>query len=218
MLVPWRTDNGHREKLWRYVRSHLERRHDYPIFEGISPLGPFNRAAAINDAARRAGDWQVAIISDADTIVTADQLEDAVDLAAATGRLVAAFTTVTELDKATTMRRLLGNTTGPQTVVRIRNGEHVTRSSVLALTRPLWDRVGCFDEQFVGWSAEDEAFWAACTIHAGEPLRIDGTATHLWHRSVKPSWTDPQYQANQRRWKRYAAAETVADLETIRCE
>ena len=214
IIVPYRPDNGQRDKLWRHVKRRLTlEQPTWSIVEGRSPDGPFNRSAAINDAA--GCDWDTAVITDADTYVPQWQLEQAVATATASGKLVAAFDHVVELTRTVTERHLNGSANLIY-AGNVRSAPLTIQSSVLAINRTLWDRVGGFDEQFVGWSAEDNAFWRACTLHAGEPLRVEGPAYHLWHRSSRPSWRDENYQNNQRRWPQYLAAETAADLAELR--
>jgi len=212
ILVPYRSDGARRDQLWQYVRRHLTKHHpDWPVILGQSPDGPFNRSAAINDAADC--DWDTAVITDADTFVPPTQLTQAVALAGE--RLVAAFDHVVELTRTVTERHLAG---GRNIIYagNVRTEPLTIQSSVLVISRTLWDRVGGFDEAFVGWAAEDNAFWRACSIHGGEPLRVKGPAYHLWHRPSRPSWRDPHYQANQQRWQHYLAADTVDDLNELR--
>lgn len=216
ILVPYRGDGGRRDELWAFTEAHLHDHHPYPIIEGSSPDGPFNRAAAINDAAGRA-DWDIAVISDADTICPPEQLDDAVQLAAVSGRLVFAFTTVTELDQATTDQLLAGTPLLTEGIVQIRRDELGIQSSLCAVPRCLWNKVGGMDDKFVGWSAEDNAFTKACTIMGGDPLRVDGTVYHLWHPTSRPSLQDHNYRRNQIRWRRYAQACTETDLAKLRC-
>jgi len=166
VLVPYRPDGGHRDRLWRFVRTWFwgvpPVSCDYTVVVGRSPDGPFNRAAAVNAAAAAAGDWDVAVIADADTWVPGAQLDSAVRLARQTGRLAAAFTAVIELDEASTEVLVGGELAHiPISAVvnlgirRVRVEPLVTQSSMLAVPRALWDRIGGFDEGFVGWGCCD---------------------------------------------------------------
>ena len=182
---------------------------------GESPEGPFNRSAAINHAAAQV-DWDVAVIMDADTFVPPKQLSEAVELASEPWRLVAAFTHVIELSRLASDKYLAGSARFGEGGIRRRDSALTVQSSCLAVHRSLFERVGGFDDKFVGWSAEDNAFWLACTLHAGEPLRVEGPAYHLWHRMSRPHYLDANYQANQQRWKMYQSATNVAELDAIR--
>lgn len=233
ILVPYRPDGGHRDQLWSHLKDHYWSRwtdNDLYVVEGKSwnwvskpgsdycphsdamgthrcANGPFNRSAAINDAARRV-EWQLAVIADADTWVPRKQLEDAWELASRTGRLVAAFTSVVELSESCTRALLADPSTSLMDVLdveRVRTEPLTTQSSMLVVPRLLWDRIGGFDERFVGWGGEDNAFWKAATVIGGEPLRIDGSAFHLWHPVTDPveKAMSLQWRANWARWTRY---------------
>jgi len=217
VLVPYRGDNGgRRDQLWAYTRKWFDQHLNWQIRVGESPPGPFNRSAAINRAAD--GDWDVAIIHDADTIVPAHQLECAVDTAAHTGRLTFAFTSVVELSEGCTDHLLASNSTDLDHLVidRLRTEPLATQSSAVVVPRPLWRRLGGFDERFVGWSAEDNAFCRAATIIGGIPQRIPGHAFHLWHPPGKPPGNDPNYVRNQRRWRKYLAARAPSQIDALR--
>ena len=57
ILVPRRDDNGPRDELWNFCRAWWEREQSHmPIVEGYHTDGLFNRSAAVNRAARLAGD------------------------------------------------------------------------------------------------------------------------------------------------------------------
>lgn len=212
VIVPYRPDHGHRDRLWAFLRDTY-----WPGFDvvvGEHSDGPFNRSAAINRAADR--DWDIAVIADADTWVPRKQLSHAVWTCRVTGRLTAAFTDVVELTQPTTddiLNKKIGldDSFG---CVRVRRRPLETQSSMLVVSRPLWDAVAGFDEQFVGWAGEDNAFWKACTLHGGEPHRIPGNAYHLWHTPAQRS--HPDYDANQTLWRRYQQAHTIKDLTCIR--
>lgn len=218
VLVPRRPDHGYRDTIYGFLLQRYWAATGYRVVEGPHYEGPFNRSAATNLAAGLAGNWAVAVIADADTWVPTEQLDRAIALAQQTGKLVAAFSTVNEISQADTEQimatRRLATPTGT-----IRSGEMLTQSSMLAVPRNLWEHVHGFDEGFRGWGGEDNAFWRACTLAAGEPLRIDGHAHHLWHppsgdRAQRRK--DPLYQANWARWQRYAEATTIDQVLALR--
>lgn len=222
VLVPYRPDGGHRDRLWNFTKQWLQQHHpQWEIHEGASPDGPFNRSAAVNLAARDAGDWQVAVIADADTIVPPRQLEQAVTTAATGGRLVAAFTNVVELAQGCAEQLLDTGDLSLNTLAfeQIRTDAIATQSSALAISRALWDRIDGFDEKFVGWGGEDNAFWKAAEIYGGTPQRVEGSAFHLWHEPATDRSTrhkDTGYQANLARWNRYAHARNQYQLNQVR--
>jgi hypothetical protein len=220
VLIPWRSDGGHRQKIWDYLQSHYwAHLPQYRIVEGACGEGAFNRAQAVNDAASKAGDWTVAVIADADTWVPAHNLAAAVDKTVSTGKLTAAFDTVIELTEKCTDTILAEQPTYTLADLDVRNMRTVrlARSSMLTVTHDLWTRTGGMDEKFVEWGGEDEAFWFACKAIAREPNRVPGPAWHLYHTPASNRDT-PQYQANLRRWQRYSRARNAQQLQHIRSQ
>lgn len=204
IVVPRRDDNGHRDRLWSFVRGHYEHL-GWPIIEGHHTEGRFNRSAAINAAADTAGAWDVAVVIDSDSLADLDQVRAAADTASSTGAMVAAFDRFQQLSKRGTLRVLDGHrgTWSPFVERTLKDGV----SSCVAIPRALWDRVGGFDECFDGWGWEDVAFKFACEHHGGPLQRIPGDVWHLWHpRSSERATTDPQYLANQQRARAYKQA------------
>lgn len=228
ILVPYRSNGEHRDQLWNFTRRWMEQNHpDCPVYVGASPDGPFNRSAAINDAARQAGDWDVAVICDSDTVVPPAQFEKAVRDAHRTGRLVSALTKVVELSRMSTDRLLGDNQADIFSLPkkRTRRKDDMTQSSVIAVPRALWDGIGGFDEGFSGWGCEDNAFWIAATLLGGEgrggpvggkPLRVEGAAYHLWHeKASRVKLLDPIFRANFFRLRHYKKAKTPDQLEWL---
>src|SRR5690606_5731293 len=104
ILVPRRADGGHRDRVWDVLKeAHWGNLDGYRVVEGHHIEGPlFNRAAAINTAARIAGNWSVAVIVDGDVFIPREQVDKAVADARATGRVVAAFNEIRYLAEAAT--------------------------------------------------------------------------------------------------------------------
>lgn len=217
VLVPRRRDGGWRDALWSLLRNdYWWGTQGFDVVEGTHEGGAFNRSSAVNAAARAAGDWEIAVIADSDTFVPTQQLLDAVALARRTQRLVAAFDQVHEMTCAQTQQLLAGDVAlvadhvpPGYAVEKIRRGSDdptTVQSSMLVVPRAVWDEVRGFDEGFVGWGCEDNAFWRACELLTGSPLRVPGPAWHLWHPTSKPDRADLGWQRNQWRWRLYRDA------------
>lgn len=210
--IPYRPDFGHRDQLFTHLKDHFWDQIGFELLVGHNTEGPFNRAKAINQALDT--DWEIAVIADADTWVPARQLHRAILTARVTGRLVAAFDAVVELSRTCTTDILHGKTSlaGSFGAEKVRTRHLETQSSMLVIPRTLWDQVGGMDERFEGWGCEDNAFWKACTLHAGEPDRITGNAYHLWHPTAPGKHGGIQYKRNLNLWRRYEQAATVEEL------
>lgn len=206
ILVPRRAGVADRDRLWAFTREWWERDHpDWPIVEGHHTEGLFNRSLAVNAAATSAGRWDVAVIIDSDVLCNKRAVETAVDMARAMKVMVVAFHQRLHLNKDTTARVLGGFRGSWESAGMIERVYDDQWSSCVVVPRTLWDDVGGFDPQFVGWGYEDDAFRWACETIADKPmLRVSGKLWHLWHEASK----DPPSAklANKERAAEYRAA------------
>ena len=161
ICIPWRHEasraDGFNEvyKQWRIGETVIIRDSD--------PDESFNRSQARN---------RCASVSRADVLVFADAciridpniIYPAAEIAAQ-GNLVHCFTTLTYLDA-----------NGKQ----IRSRSRSLPGGVVAVSRFLFEDVGGYDERFLHWGGEDNAFaWACGTL--GDRRVVVGDAYHLWH-------------------------------------
>lgn len=232
LLVPWRTDDGVREKVWAACRRRWETLFpEWPIYEGASPDGPFNRSAAINDAAKQAGEWDVALVIDADVMLPAKNVREAVRRAAKTGQVTwphrrwrgmsEEATTALLKAKPETAEGMLGpggiersDFTKADIDLLVEKTTRLSWSCAIAICRDAWDRIGGYDERFVGWGHEDGAFSSAVMGLVGHD-RIEGDVLNWWHprspglgmadRDQRGRWT-PQALVNGRLGMRYMVA------------
>jgi len=196
VLVPYRGDSGRRDRLWRFVGSWLNKAHSgWPIVVGSSPEGPFNRGAAVNDAARKAGDWDIAIIHDGDTLINPWMLRRAVqEIDRDHFSVVYPFETYTYLDEWSTNSIITGHgytstkewwflspeDDGQNFRTTVRH-HHV--SGAVVVSREAWEAVGGFIE-LEGWGAEDQIMHHLFkTFTRRDPFWAFGGAYHLWHPS-----------------------------------
>jgi hypothetical protein len=209
ICVPWRSDNGGpRDDLWRFTQDWWQKNFPRcPIVTADVEGELFRRAWACNAAVRLAGDWDVYVIADADTIMLDhSSVQEAVNTAR--GNKVLCY--------AHEYRWMLG----PQDTSYLLSHGHWTRvldpettgphfntySGVLAVGTPLWDTVGGFDERFEGWGYEDWGFMWACSTF-GTLLRAHGECAHLWHpRKHEDEAGQPNYKRNETLFYRYKEA------------
>lgn len=153
ILLPWRTDHGHRERLWTYLRPLWEA---LPVELCVADDGgedgaPFSYAAGANRAAATAT---------GDVLITwgADQLPS----------LLAATAAAEEARRhgwSMVYRRtgyyspfhteaILGGA-NPDHLPLEQTESHCT--GLIAVHRDVWDAIGGMDERFHGWGYEDAA-------------------------------------------------------------
>jgi hypothetical protein len=218
ILVPRRDDNGPRDELWSWCRAWWEREQSHmPIIEGYHTEGLFNRSAAVNRAAGLAGEWDVAVIIDADVICDAERVKQAVELAHRTGKMVLPHDARKDLNPAGSIQVRAGYAGRWDRFVRhvysTANG-HPSVSSVVVVPRRLWDEIGGFDESFRGWGYEDTAFAAAAETFGGI-VRMPGEVWHLWHPTATEGKRGTEsWSRNSAKGQRYRAA--IGDRDAIR--
>lgn len=217
ILVPRRADNGHRDRLWKFCQQRWSL-FDWPIVEGASPDGPFNRSAALNQAARDAGDWDVAVVVDADVVAHPPAVIDATEIAHAAGRMVVSHNDRVMLNRVGTEKILDGYDGSWQQRTMVEQTYTDSVSCCVAIPRNVWDAVGGFPEAFVGWGYEDSAFELAARALTGKPyIRLASTLFHLWHATSKEAAnSSPTRKANAALLDRYrAAADDAAMMRAL---
>lgn len=176
VLVPLRLDGSWRGQSWRFVHDWWLEQAFGPIHTGDVP-GKFNRAAARNAAAAAAGDWDVAIFSDADTFMPGPEpIWRAIDKAAESGQVVLPHDRYVALTSRGTLQALRGHR-WDQHVKVVKAGVPL---GIMVVPRVAWEQLGGFDSRFQGWGGEDVAFRIAASTLCGLE-RLPGTIVHLWH-------------------------------------
>jgi hypothetical protein len=208
ILIPWRTDKGHRERIFNWTEPRwLDLLPDAELVVASDNGQPFNRARARNNAfANCFGD--VLVIADADTTVpSSDQLTRAIDLAES-GEWVLPYDVYYNLCREDTEELLRNRPTIPLSEPERWEFRLLTaESGVLVLPREAFVAVGGYDERFVGWGFEDRAFALALSALWRPPVRLPGYVVHLWHPvGLDEAFNSPTIHDNQARWLRYERA------------
>ncbi len=214
VVIPYRFSDDWRQGLldrvlrqWSRILPHSE------VVLGRSTPGAFNRSAAINEGASRLS-GKLLIVADADVLVSPLALQQSVARVRNRGWEFPfdVYYTMTESWTASWLRDHppvgFVDEPMPSDVVHRHPGTVAAacESGCLVLQRAAFDRIGGFDEGFVGWGYEDRAFAAAMRAHVGEPSRSRANAFHLWH--PVPAGHDPnsdQAMANRLRFLRLQA-------------
>ena len=184
ILVPYRPSGDRHRWLWDMVRPELER-FGWPIVTGTCE-GRWSRAPAVNDAARRAGDWDVAFIADCDTIPDHDGIRRAVQWVQSTGGGVRPHDQRYMLTQQQTLRAVQR---GVESIPVRELKAPWAGGGLDVVTREAWDRVaatndspGAFDESYTGWGYEDSQ-WHVDLLVTSYWDRLPGVAYHLWHET-----------------------------------
>lgn len=206
VLVPRRDDGGRRDQLWEYVRARWAREHPtWTVIEGHHETGPFNRSAAINEAASRARpSWEVAVIADSDSFVGPDQIDTAVEGCRENGQMWLAYDRYCYLTRAMS-DKIMGGFNGMW-----EDGVEFTMtgncSSMVVVRRDVWNEARGFDERFIGWGWEDLAASHAFQTFGDGLCRVPGPVWHLHHPTSVNAGRDEHRDAKAELAERYARA------------
>lgn len=195
VCVPWRGGQRDREDAWDRVRAQYERL-GLEIVTGDSGHQRFHRAASRNAAAKNAGDWDVALFSDADVLLDPRNVPAALDAAYLLDVVVFPHDRYHRLDPR---ERVHLASTAP------------TNGGALALSREAWEYVGGYDERFAGWGYEDAAFRLATETLLGQPERIAGYMRELFHVKTGRG----RSEAERVLYQRYKHAHAADDIEAM---
>jgi len=209
----------YRERNYQHTRTWIARNHpEWSVYLGASDRDPFSPAQARNNGARQAGNWDVIIFWDADTLAHPDAVLEAVDRAAADPVMVIAADSHIYTDQLSADRYLATGLMFPRPrgdAFRPFNDRGIYRrpcSGILAVGRQLWTATGGYIDSLGGEdSHEDLAFFQQCEIFGDGVQWCEGIAVHLWH--------PPAPRVNGRNhavWQRLASMKQTADNKAIR--
>lgn len=187
--------------IWDWVRRWINTNYDLPLFSSDSPGDVFSPSAARNRAARLAGDWDVAVFHDSDTIAHPDAVAQAIDKASNSMQMVVAADSHMYCDRISSQRIMeSGDPAFARPNTFDEHGIYAKPcSGVFAVNRDLFERVGGYVETLTGWGYEDLVFLQMCGIFGDGNTWIDGHITlHLWH---PPADRDMDTQFNKTVWQ-----------------
>lgn len=202
ILFPFRGDGGWRDRVFATLQAYYgSLLPEAEICIGTSDGEPFSRSGARNDAFRQStGD--LLVINDADTFCWTPGLTEALRLVDEGEEKFAlpydVYFNVNELWTDAWLRfngkvDVLGELPREGYEHRLLTAE----SGVLVLSREAWETVGGYDENFVGYGWEDNAFITALTRANGRGLKLHGTAYHLYHELSGDPFQHPWKEHNR---------------------
>jgi glycosyltransferase involved in cell wall biosynthesis len=197
----------YRERNFQHIKTWIAQFHpEWPVFIGSSDRDPFSPAQARNNGAAAAGDWDVLVFWDADTLVHPDAVREAVRRAASAKVMVLACDSHIYTDQLSADRYLATGLMFPKPRGNESQSfglEGIYRrpcSGVLAVGRELWTATGGYIDSLGGEdSHEDLAFFQQCGIFGKGVKWVEGIQIHLWHPPA-PRSNGRNYEV----WKRLA--------------
>ena len=186
-----------------------------PVFCADSDGDVFSPGQARNNAAKLAGDWDVAVFHDSDTIAHPDAVAQAVKLAAESMRMVVAADSHMYCCPDSTARIMQSGSVEfarPNTF-----DEHGIYekpcSGVFAVNRTLFDKVGGYVE-LDGWGYEDLVFLQSCGIFGQGNTWVPGHITLHLHHPPTPRTLDTSH--NKQVWHELTKYRARADRDGAR--
>lgn len=181
ILVPYRPNTPHRERLWAWVRRYLEYYlPDAELLAMDSQDDPFAYGNSVNKAFQ-ASTGEHLLIADADTVFSPLFIEE--------GRQ-----SLSQHPWVATVSYIEISPEGTESLLQSeprdlhRPAEHFIQAEyhsfagAILLTCEAFETVGGYDTRFRGWGWMDGALFTCLKTLVGQPYEIRDTMTmHLWH-------------------------------------
>jgi predicted glycosyltransferase involved in capsule biosynthesis len=206
VIIPFQTDHGPRAEAFEWIKRYYSRvMPETELCCGTLNGEEVNKSKAVNLAAKKAA-RDILVIADADVIYDPEIIVESIRLLN-NAAWVVPFTEIYDIEKAVTERLLK---TEPRWPIDV-NIKECTKANwiydgfagkVLVIPKRNFEAVGGFDERFIGWGGEDDAFSHAVKTLCGKFVNADRSIYHLWH----PKPTNPNYSANIALYNRYLRA------------
>jgi glycosyltransferase involved in cell wall biosynthesis len=215
-LIPFRSDDPHRLRSFKYVHDRLvEGWPDDEILVANNSDADFRISKSRNLAARAAkGDTFVFI--DADSWVPKSQIERAIEITGSTGWCLPYdyYYALTEMgtetfyglaaeeaddyygDRFAGLEYGYAHPSAP-------NPEPAVAGN-LVMSRSAYETVHGYDERFIGWGEEDRAIVLALETLVTSQVRVRGSCFHLWHPAPEENrFGQPFFSHNRALCNRY---------------
>jgi hypothetical protein len=187
VLVPRAVgDLKERDAAWAWLRRRYAAVHpDWQVVEGWGHAGTrFCKGRAVAEAVAQS-DGAILVIADADCVVPASALRDAVAALEQGAPWVMPHRLVHRLSAAQTTRWLIeapdAELVAPTAGLARPAYPGIEGGGIVVCRRADYLSTGGIPLAFIGWGAEDEALAAILTGLLGAPVRLPTPLVHLWH-------------------------------------
>jgi predicted glycosyltransferase involved in capsule biosynthesis len=208
IIIPFQTDHGIRADEFEWIKKYYSRvMPEAELCFGIINGKELNKSKAVNLAAKKATK-EVLVIADADVIYDPEIIVKSISLLNKAACVVP-FTEVYNIERTATERLLK---TEPKWPIDVKFEESTKKSiypgfagKLIVISKEIFEKVGGFDERFIGWGGEDDAFSLAVKTICGKLVNIKGEIYHLWH-PVSNYYSNPHGKENHALVTRYFRA------------
>jgi N-terminal domain of galactosyltransferase len=198
IIIPFHSKDPYRQKAYEYVLNYYKRQ--FPEAKIITASGGgelYSKSKAINRAVLKSNTHYLAII-DGDIICPKEQIMSGLRLLDHSP-LVIPYTDVIDLTKQASQKLYTGSDMLESSVKRYGKKRSSKNSmpvgGINLIKRSCFLKVKGFDERFIGWGGEDDAFVATTNTICGPSKRLAGPVYHLWHPSTRYD-RNPFYRKN----------------------
>lgn len=208
IIIPFQTDHGPRERAFKWIKRY------YAAVMPEAELcvgtfdGEISKSKAVNLAAKKAT-RDIFVIADADVVYNPKIIVKAIKLLDEAAWVVP-FTKINNIEKKGVQKLLK---TKPKWPMDVKMKECTQADwlykgfagKLIVIPRVKFERVGGFDERFIGWGGEDDAFSYAVQTLCGNIVNVEEKIYHLWHPASNYR-TNPNGKANAKLRNRYKHA------------
>ena len=190
ICIPWRAQNSRLAAFDVTTRMYAELYPDVKMYLGDQPKAErFNVSAARNLAceAAIADGCDVLVVSDADILPDKDCIDRGVEMVLSGEHLVIGYETARYLSEPATLDVLNGRDFNKDDLEK--SGAWV--GGLVILSKECFKALNGWDERFLSWGQEDDAFASAYTcIYKKSPARVDAILYTLYHQDRDQSYSE----------------------------
>ncbi|MFZ7944747.1 galactosyltransferase-related protein [Neobacillus sp. 19] len=206
IIIPFQTDHGPREEAFEWIKRYYAAvMPDAELCLGVYSDNEINKSKAVNQAVKKATK-DILVIADADIVYDPKIILKSIELLKEAAWVVP-FTEIYDVPKEATKYLISKQPSWPLRV----GVEECNKANWIykgfagklnVIPRANFEAVGGFDERFIGWGGEDDAFSHAVNTICGKFVNIEAKVFHLWHPTA---YTDSNLN-NQKLLNRYLSA------------